>query len=696
VAHLSRRGSLFWRARRAVVRTLGATCVVVSTVLIAATPGVASPAPSIVITSQSPWVKTGQPFDMTVDVESNVPGSELGVSLSIYTPPNGQLSFDDTISGDTSDETLLSDTQTVQLTSLQTQGSGFNLAVGISAGNYSPPAGPLDLDLSCAVDSCSGVYPLRVQLMDTATGSVLAELVTYVIFVESRVGSRLRVSLVAPIGTAPSTPDAAGGVAPPTGAALRSISSLVSTLSNSSTPVTVFPQPETLQTLSSGNSEQQSVTAGMVSLSDDATAQVLPSPYVWVDPRGMLDSGLSTELTSQFDRGQAVLADEKVQTSGSASVVYGETDRKTLGFLGSSGVSAVVLPSTSVVPVTGRFAGPSVQTFDLPTTNGKSLEAAETVPTLQNELVDKQGVSGVLAANQLLANLALISFEDPDASWLRGVVLVAPYDWSPPAGFLGTLLSGLSSAPIVDPVTLTDFFSQVANGNDGGNTNSGNGWPQTRQLALPKSGSPHPPPAAVNRTRQQLSALQSVVHHSEDLLPLEDLLLCAESAQLPQTQQLAIMSDISGLVGKHAAVISLTSDHTIRLTAQTATIPITLVKQVSYPVTVMLDLSSDKLAFLHDSNPQIVTVTQRIQTIDVDVFARTAGDFPVIVSVRSPSGGLVITSVKFTVRSLSTSVVAIVLTAVAAAVLLAWWGRTLRAGRREKRSRHPRGVHSAA
>jgi Family of unknown function (DUF6049) len=669
---------------------------VVSTVLIAATPGSAAAVPSIVITSQTPWVKTGQPFDMSVAVESNVPGSELGVSLSIYTPPDGQLSFDDTISGDTTDENLLSDTPTVQLTSLRPAGSGVRLEVGISAGNFTAPPGPLDLDLSCSVGSCSGVYPLRVQLMDTATGSVLAETVTYVIFVESQVGSRLRVSLVSPVGTAPSAPDVAGSPAPPTGSALGRIASLVSTFSNSSTPVTILPQPQTLQSLSGGNSEQQGVTVSVASLSDEATAQVLPSPYVWVNPRGLVDSGLSNELTSQFDRGQAILDVERVQSSGTASVVYGTTDQKTLEFLGSSGVSDVVLPSSAVVSATGRFAGPSVQTFDLPTGNGRSLEAAETDPTLENELGDDQGVSGVLAANQLLADLALISFEDPDASWQRGIVLVAPYEWSPPAGFLQTLLNGLSSVPVLDPVTLSAFFSQVTKGNDGGNTNVGNGWPSTRQLAQPKSGSATPPPAAIDRTRQLLSALESIVHHSENLVPLDDLLLCAESTQLSQGQQLSIISDISALVGKYAAVISLTSDHTIRLTAQTATIPITLVKQVPYPVTVMLDLSSEKLAFLHDSNPQIVTVTQRIQTVDVDVFARTAGDFPVVVSVRSPSGGLVIASVKFTVRSLSTSVVAIVLTAVAAAVLLAWWGRTLRAGRRGKRSRrHPRGAHSA-
>ena len=44
--------------------------------------------------------------------------SDLGVALSAYTPPEGQSSFDETIQGDTSNESLLSDTPTVELTSL--------------------------------------------------------------------------------------------------------------------------------------------------------------------------------------------------------------------------------------------------------------------------------------------------------------------------------------------------------------------------------------------------------------------------------------------------------------------------------------------------------------------------------------------------------------------------------------------------
>ena len=643
--------------------------------------------PSIVLTSQTPWVKTGQALVLAVAVHANASKSDLGVTLSAYTPPEGQSSFDETIDGDTSNETLLSDTPTVELSTLKANGSVYELHVGITAASYSAPSGPLDLDLQCDTGGCSGVYPLRVQLMDTATGSVLAELVTYIVFVESGVGSRLRVSLVAPLGTAPSPAAADGEQTAPGGNELKRIGSLVSSLSGSSTPVTVLPQPQTVQALESGGAAPRSVVYDLAALSDDATSQVLPAPYIWVDPTSALQAGMSSELTAQSVRGQQVLDSARIQTSGDAAIVSGAIDTSTLSSLAGSGVTQVVLPYGDLNSVTGRFGGPSVQTFRLAGAGGRPVQAVQTNQTLQDELADRQKVSGVLAANQLLADLALISFEDPDASWVRGVVLSPDLRWDPPAGFLPTLLSGLARIPVLEPVTLSDFFSQVADGDDGGNPDAGNGWPGTRHLVGGATSGADFPTALVISAREQLSALESIVGQSENLSVLGDLVLCSESALLSSDEQTAFVSQISSLVDKGADVVTLTSARTIRLTARTATIPITLVRKVSYPVTVLLDLSSEKLGFLHDSNPQKVTLDQHIQTVDVDVFARTAGDFPVVVSVKSPNGNLVIASVKFTVRSLSTSVVAVVLTAVAAFVLLLWWARTLTTRRRDRGER---------
>jgi hypothetical protein len=635
-------------------------------------------------------------FNLSVSVGSTVAGSQLGIALSVYSPPDGQSSFEQTLQGNTSSESLVSDTQAVPLKSLPTDSSGDSVVqAAISAGNYSAPPATFNLDLGCAPQDCNGVYPLRVQLMDTATGSVVTNLVTYILFIESSISSKLRVALVVPLGSEPSVAEDTGAPVPPGSSTLSGLEARIAEVESSSAEVTVYPQPETVQAAGDGPPDARSVAQGIVTLSDEAAVQVLPSTYVWVDPATLVDAGLSGQIVTQLQRGAQFMASAHVQTSGDTTLVEGALDDNTLKALSDTGTEQVVVPSTDLTPVTGRFAGPSVQTFTLAVSARRTLDAVQTDPGLESELSGAQGPGAVLTAHQLLADLALVAFEEPEAPWTRGVALDPPLDWAPSSGFLSALLDGLAGIPVLDPVTLSSFFAQVDRGNDGGNSQNGNGWPSSRQLTA-THGSAAFPADALNQAISRLGGLESVLDGGADLTPLGDLLLSAQSVLLSTNQQKAAISALDLLIAKRADVVSLSAVHTIRLTSRTATIPITLVRLVPYPVTVVLDLSSDKLAFLHGTNPHEETLTQHIQSWDVDVSARTSGDFPVVVTLRSPGGALLVASAKFTVRSLSTSVVAILLTIVAAAVLLVWWARTLIAGRRGRRARRNHGAHSAA
>jgi len=73
--------------------------------------------------------------------------------------------------------------------------------------------------------------------------------------------------------------------------------------------------------------------------------------------------------------------------------------------------------------------------------------------------------------------------------------------------------------------------------------------------------------------------------------------------------------------------------------------------------------------------------------VQVVVRARTTGDLPLTFTLTSAGGELVIAHGRLTVRSTATSIVGIVLTAVAAVVLLGWWARTWSRGRRRRRAR---------
>jgi hypothetical protein len=131
---------------------------------------------------------------------------------------------------------------------------------------------------------------------------------------------------------------------------------------------------------------------------------------------------------------------------------------------------------------------------------------------------------------------------------------------------------------------------------------------------------------------------------------------------------------------------------TITLTARTASLPITIVSSADYRLTATLTLSSAKLQFPEGAT-RTVTIDHPTNPINVEVRARTTGDLPLSFALTSPrGGGLVIATGRLTVRSTATSIWGIVLTLVAAVVLLGWWLRTWRRGRRLRQVRGVRGA----
>jgi hypothetical protein len=72
--------------------------------------------------------------------------------------------------------------------------------------------------------------------------------------------------------------------------------------------------------------------------------------------------------------------------------------------------------------------------------------------------------------------------------------------------------------------------------------------------------------------------------------------------------------------------------------------------------------------------------------IYVTVRARTSGVFTVPITLTSPTGFLRLASGQITVRSTATSIVGIILSVGAVAVLAAWWVRTSRKRRSLRRA----------
>jgi hypothetical protein len=77
-------------------------------------------------------------------------------------------------------------------------------------------------------------------------------------------------------------------------------------------------------------------------------------------------------------------------------------------------------------------------------------------------------------------------------------------------------------------------------------------------------------------------------------------------------------------------------------------------------------------------------LTKRNDTERFAVLARTSGAFPLVVTMQSPDGSLIVGHTRLTVRSTAASGVGLLLSAAAGIFLLVWWGRHVLRGRRAR------------
>ncbi|HEX4217373.1 MAG TPA: DUF6049 family protein, partial [Acidimicrobiales bacterium] len=186
------------------------------------------------------------------------------------------------------------------------------------------------------------------------------------------------------------------------------------------------------------------------------------------------------------------------------------------------------------------------------------------------------------------------------------------------------------------------------------------------------------PVTAISTQRNRLASFAAAAPSAPAIAPISDLLLSGQSETLGPVQQARIVSRTGSALGAQLGQLSVAGDKSFTLTARTGNIPVTLGSNAGYPVKGVLTLTSDKLTFPGGTSrySESVILNKSTNNRYVPVQARASGEFKVSVTLTSPSGGLILTRGAVAVRSTATSVVGIILSLGAVAVLLAWWVRT--------------------
>ncbi|HWC39595.1 MAG TPA: hypothetical protein VG476_13745, partial [Acidimicrobiales bacterium] len=636
------------------------------------------------LAQQTAWVSPGQSFQLRLAISSGVPRTDLAVAVTVYDKLTSRSALSQTLQG--RDVGVLHAFAPAPVSSLPSGGGGDVTVTIPVVSSPAPapapaPATSQSLDLGSCAGGCEGVYPVQVELQDLAGQRSLDRFTTHLVFA-APASSKLGFTWILPAHAPPAVaPDGRRNL--PSDQS-RQLSELAGSLTRHETvPVTLAPTPETMQALADSPrvTDHQSL-AGLTAVSADPTQQVLTGPYVAVSPPGLAELGLPDQAAAQLARGVQVLgATLHAQASPHTLATDNPIDQDALASLRTEAIDHLVVPDTNLAPSGNKLT--LSQPFQLAGTEPGQLQVAASDSSLASHFTS--GGDQVLAAHQLLADLAEIYFEQPGSSQPRAVVLDTPLSWPASSAFLNAALDGLAQSPIVQPLTLSTLYGSIPPA-------TSNGAPLVRQLSG-QGTETHVPTGLLRSAQRSLLSFATVVGNDPRLVGgMNDVLLAGQSSDLRPQDQTRYMSGVQNQIGGQLAKLTLAQDRTITLTARTGRNPITDISQTAYTVHAKLTVASDKLTFPNGST-QLLNLDRRDNPEYFDVSTRASGAFPLTVSLVSPNGNLVLLNSRFTVRSTATSAVAIALSVGAGAFLLGWWGRSLIMRRRERNRRLVRHGH---
>ncbi len=653
--------------------------------------------PNLTLLAQSDSVTPAVPgdpatFALDVEVTGKTPaGTDL--DLTFYHQLGTRSAFEQTLSSPPTN--VLQTLSPVPISGLK-PGPAGGLEDGVTVVPDTPEAdGSNGIDLRCQVGngSCSGVYPVTVELVEPS-GNVASHFTTYLTYAEEKSTNPLVFSWVAPIGTPVDirSGGSLSGALPPLSPTrvsdLEQLARALDSPENANVRVSIAASPATIQRLEAANARSAVTAISELAASGPGTHRFIAEPYVPVNLGALSAAGVTTEITGQTAAAASVMvpllhglpaADQPTPASWVAS---GAVDAATVKGLSDVHATSLILPDTDLPPATEREATWS-QPFTLSAAGrGQQVLAAVSDSQLSSYFTSEPN-DPVLAATQLLADLAIIYYELPGAPDARGVIAVPPPGWDPNPHFVKALLDGLAVDPVVQTATLPEFFSSVPSG--------GNQAVTTRHLPTNESGQQisSGQAVAIVAARKQITGFATAVQGNPAVKSqLEDVLLASESSDLRPAAQQAGLAIFERHLDAELSNIQVVGN-TITLTARTASIPITIISSANYRLQATLTLSSSKLEFPEGAT-RTVSIDHPTNSIRIEVRARTSGDLPLTYTLTSPDGSLVIARGGLTVRSTATSIVGILLTLAAAVVLLGWWARTWHRGRRQRRSRSAR------
>ncbi len=532
-----------------------------------------------------------------------------------------------------------------------------------------------------------GVYPVVYELR-TSDGDVLDRLVSHIVRLPDPgtvdpigVGVALRVG--APPGH---RPDGSIGFS---ASARERLTVLVDAIErHPEVPVTLEIVPETLEALSlSPDPTDRDLARRLTDRPEQRL--VLDHPYVRVDPSGLEIAGLGEVLDDLEARGSEVLETLLDRPVRSRTWLAGDRISATgLRYQLDRGVREAIVPERALL-IADPNAPTALGPVELLVPSSEARVDTLVVDARLSEAFEL-GDDPVLAAEHLLAELALISLDAGDDETVldpeRGLVIAPPEDWDPNPAFLGRLLVGLQTMPVVEAVPVDELFDLDAALTD-------DRQPVTRQLLGRVADEPDADLALWALTEERVAAFDSMAADAAGAVladELHDRLRPSWSVELLREDRERYWAATRSIADEHITAIVPPPERSYTLTSREDEIPLQLRNDSTLPLRVVVRLDSDKLEFPEGPERTLVIPAGEVADQAIAVKVRTSGSFPVTVEVDTADGSMPLAVSRITIRSTVLSGLGILLTALAVGLLGVWWfvDHRRRRRRREAEARH--------
>lgn len=637
-------------------------------------PSETPPAPIVSLLRQPAWTRIGGTLPMRLHVTGDAAGRALRFSL--YGRLSSRSAFELTTLGQGLGSATAVIDRPLEEKSVSDAGE---VVVRIGLRGPDDPRDPDRLPISM-----TGVHPLRVELVDSDSGEVLSDFVTWLVAVaDDPVDAPLAFSWIwrvsaPPLWRADDSPEPSVLAQMEPGGRLDVIAGLLAEARG--VPLSLALSPETLESWRVAAREHPELTAGYSALSGGASRdehQLLPAPYVPIEVPAIEADGLGEELLPELIAGSDTLERLLGRRVDPRTAFVDPVDPAAIDRLRSSFVDRVVVQEESLLP-SERNLTPA-RPFSL-ATGSLDVVAASTNPGLYSLL--EGDLADALLAQRFLAGVSLVALEAPAEH--RGLVFVTPKDWNARPETTSLVLEGLREHPLLDPRTLDDYFAAVPS-----DTFDDSAEPLIRLLAPIEPGELPITGAQLTDARLTLDSFRSVVGAGDDRIRRgEQALLTALTTEWSSERATAELAMIYDDSSSFLSGISMT-DQSVTVTSKRANVPLSFVNDTGRPVRVRVHLESSKLVFPEGSD-RVVELAEGNTTERFLLSARANGTFTMTVTLTSEDGRLPVGSpASITVNATVFSGVGAFLTIGAVLFLAGWWANHIWRSRKERRRHGP-------